>query len=811
MGSWNDLRFSIRSLLREPAFAIIAVLTIALGVGANTAIFSVVNGVLLRPLPYEEPGRLVLLQESVPEWAHMYPVLPVSARHFTEWRQRASTLERLSAFDIRKLSITGSGQPEQTPVVRASADFFETLGVRPALGRGFVKGEDTAGRERVVVLSDSLWRRRFHADPGILGKTVIVGAQNHTVVGVLSPSFRFPAAKAFDIGGTIPEHPDVFKPLVFRKDELDQQVGNHNYLVVARLKPGVSSDRTLAEMNVIASQLMKEAGEETIHLKGYISPLDDAIVGKSRTGLLVLLGAVGAVLLIVCVNLANLALARGERRSREAAIRTALGASGRRLMLQPLMESLLVAITGGVLGVAVAASMLGLLVRVAPANIPRLAEVHVDARVLAFAFLITAASGILFGLAPAWHAMRTDPQSALKSGGRTATESRSPLRASLVAAEVALSVVLLATAGLMMGSFMRLMRTDKGFQAPTVLAADISIPVATYKEDEQRNSFHRQLLDKLAAEPGVVSAAVSTMIPLQGETWIDSFHVPEDTRPPQNGPMMNVRFVSGDYFTTMGIPLRAGRSISDADRKRSVIVISERAAEVFWPGQREVVGRKVLRGGDAQVFEVIGVARDARADVNKPAPAIVYRPYWDWAPPAVTVVARAAGDPWTAAGAIRAAVRAVDRDVPIASMRTMQQVLEESVAERRFQMLLACVFAGTALFLAALGIYGVVSYSVTRRTNEMGVRMALGAQAGNLYGMILRQAMLPVIAGLVAGLSGALAAGRVLASLLYEISPRDPATLAAVAVTLAGVALAACFVPARRAARVDPLVALRYE
>jgi putative ABC transport system permease protein len=809
MNPWNDLRSSARILLHEPGFAALTILTVALGVGANTAIFSIVNGVLLRPLPYGDPDRLVALREVVPAIAQTYPTLPVSARHFTEWRQRLSSFERLSAVDTGNGALTGAGEPEQLDIARVSADLFETLGVQPAMGRTFVRGEDQSGHDRVAIISDSLWRRRFSANSGILGKTIQLDSQSYTVIGILPPWFRFPSARVLEVGQVSVSKPEVFRPLVFDDDEMKELMGNFNYTVIAKLKRGVSADQSLAELNVIAAQLVKMSGEK-MELRASVIPMRDSIVGKSRRGLWVLLAGVGAVMLIGCVNLANLLLARSERRAKDVAIRAAIGASGGQLVRQALVETVFLAVIGGVLGVTVAAAGLGALVRSAPPDIPRLDEVRLDFWVLVFALAITTATGLLFGLAPAWRVRRADPQDALKSGGHVMTGgvSGARLRGALIAAEMGLSVILLVTAGLLMSSFARLIRTDKGFRAPTVLAGDVQIPWEKYKKEEQRNAFHERLLDRLRAEPGVVSAAVVTALPLTGETWVDMASLPGDTRPELERPMVNVRFASADYFRTMGIPLLAGRTFSDNDRKRNVAVISERVAHALWPGQN-AVGRQFASNETTR--EVIGVVGDVLAEPHRPAVSIVYRPYWDWSPRRVELVARAAGDPRSIASAMHAAIRSVDPDVPLPELHTMQEVLAESLAQRQFQMLLILAFAGTAIVLAAMGIYGVVSYSVTRRRNEMGVRMALGARAQDLYAMVIRQAMIPVTLGLLLGLVGALAAGRVLSSLLFEVGPRDPIIITAVIGVLLAVALAACLVPARRAAAASPLEALRCE
>ncbi len=808
MSTWNDIRYSLRALKREPGFAVAAILTVALGVGANTAIFSIVNGVLLRPLPYPAPDRLIALREVVPALAATYPTLPVSAWHFVEWRARTTSFERLSAIDPTTVTLTDGAQAEQLDAMRVSADVFRTLGVQAAVGRTFLDGEDQEGRGGVAVLTDSLWRRRFHADPRIVGQTVHLDSRAVTVAGVMPSWFRFPNLMTMESGKAAAARPEVFVPAVFRKDELAQLMGMFNYSVVARLKPGVPVARAQAELDVIAAQLVKMSGEK-LELRAAAVPLLDSMTGKSRRGLLVLLGAVGAVLLIVCVNLANLMLARAERQGRDAAIRTALGASPGRLMRQGLTQALLIAVLGGALGVGVASFGLGALVASAPPDIPRLEEVRLDLRVLLFAVGITTLAGLLFGLAPAWHAARTDPQSALKGGGRTATGGSGGLRlrSALVAAEVGLSGVLLVTGALLMTSFLRVMRAEKGFRAPAVLSAQIQIPRAKYSDDAQSNQFYRRLLERLAAQPGVLSAAIGTQLPLQGETWIDTVSLPGDTRPNWERISANVRFISPGYLRTMGIPLRAGRPFNDAD-PATVVIVSENLARFLWHGE-DPVGRRLMDGDNAR--EVIAVAGDVRAEPHKPAVATLYRPYWDWAPRRVTLVARAAGDPRSIMGAMRAAVRSVDPEVPLAEVRTMQEVLEQSVAERRFQMLLAVAFDAVALLLTSLGIYGVVSYSVARRTNEIGIRIALGAQARDVYGMVLRQAMAPVALGLVVGLTAAMAAGRLLASLLYEVQPRDPATIAAVALLLATVGLAASFSPARRAVRADPVTSLRRE
>ena len=810
MAFLDELRYTVRVLPREPWFTSLCVIMLAIGIGANTAIFSIVNGVLLRPLPYRDPARLVSLREVVPTIAATYPTLPASARHFTEWRQRCSSFSSLSAMDQGSANLTGVGEPERLQMARVSASLFDTLGVRPALGPGFATGDDTEGRDRVAVISESLWKRRFNADSSIIGRTITLDGAGYSVVGVLPAGFQLPVLSILENVTTALEQPEIYKPLVFTPGQLKELMGTYNYNVVARLKDGVSREAATAELNVVAAQLEAMAGEK-VNLRSSVTLLQDSIVGKSRRSLVVLLGAVGAVLLIVCVNLANLMLARAERRAREWAIRTALGAGRARLVRQVLAEALLIALLGGILGMAIAAGSLGVLVRHVPADIPRLQDVRLDPHVLLFAFAVTMTTGVLFGLVPAWRSTRSDPQESLKSGGRMTAGARQSarFRSALLGMEVGLSTGLLVLAALLGESFMGVVNADKGFSAPAVLSARVVIPSAKYATDDQRNRFHEQVLGNLASAPGILSAAITTALPLTGETWVDAAWGQGDPRPESEQPIVNVRFVSSDFLKTMGIPLLSGRTFSESDRGRKVTVISERLARQLWP-DRSPIGRQITRSG-GQLHEVVGVAGDVRANPDQPPVAMVYWPYWEWAPRGVTLVVRSAGDPRMAGSAIRAAVRAVDPDVPIPVMQTMREVLEKSVAQRRFQMMLAAAFGATALLLAALGIYGVVSYSVARRTNEIGIRMALGALRRHVLRMVIGQGLAPVAVGLVLGITGSLAAGRVVSNLLYNVTAHDPSTIGAVAALVVLVSAAACWAPARRATRVDPLEALRYE
>jgi len=806
-GIGADLRHALRSLLKEPGFTALSVLMLGLGLGATTVVFSLVDGVLLNPLPYPEADRLVTIREVIPRIVQLYPSLPVNAAHFVAWRKECHAIEAMSVFQPSTVNLTGSGEPERLDAALVSANLFRVLQVRPALGRDFRDGEEQEGQDTVAVLTDGLWRRRFHADPMLLGRTISLNGRARTVVGILPPDFRVPDVNVFGAGETVAPHIEVFLPKTFTQDELADLLGRFNYGVIARLAPGVSRERAAAQLEAVQARFETQAGE-TMNLRAAVTPLLETVAGKSRRGLLVLMGAIAALLLIVCANLANLLLARGERHSREFAVRSALGATRGELIRRALVESLLLAVAGAVLAAGVASAGIDLLKAYAPADIPRLDEVALGGRVIAFSGVLVAVTALFFGFLPAWRASRSDPQEALRSATRNATSARGGmrLRSVLVACEAGLSATLLILAGMLLHSFVRLMQADKGFHAPTVLAMDIGLAGNKYQQDATRDGFYRRLFESLAAQPGVQAAAIASTLPLQGETWIDGVSTSGGEKPEVT---VNVRFVSADYFRTMGIPLRAGRTFSDQDRGRKLTVISSRLAAALWPGQ-DPIGRKFTRGND-QWFEVIGVAGDVCSEADQPPVAMMYLGYWEWMPYRTVLVARAAGDPRSIAGALRAAVHSADPDVPAPRMRTMTEVLDESVGVRRFQMLLASGFGLMALLVAGFGIYAVVSYSVARRTAELGIRAALGARSGNLYALIVRQGMAPVAAGLLLAAAGALAFGHVLGSLLYEIRGSDPATIGAVAGLLGLVALAACLVPARRASRVDPLSALHYE
>jgi predicted permease len=805
----NDFRYSLRNLARDRGFAIVALLTLALGIGANTAIFSIVNSVILQPLAYRNPDRLFTIHEVIPKVSNLYPELPVNPLHYLEWRKRCTSFEQVAEMGTFSPNLTGLGQPEQLGGARVSANFLPMLGFQPQLGRGFLEEEDRPGRGDVVILTDSLWRRRFGSDPSIVGKKINLEGHPHVVVGVLPAAFHFPNGHQLDRLMPLPEKTEIFRPLALDLKNGDME-GNFNYVAIGLLKKGASRERALAELNMVQADIGKAFKDKT-ELKADLSPLQDYMVGPVRRGLLVLLGAVGAVLLIVCVNLANLSLVRGAGRSRESAIRAALGASRAQLLRPQLIESIVLAVIGGALGVLLASWTMNLLIRSAPVDLPRMDEVRLDGYTLAFALAISTVTGLLFGLLPAWRMTHIAPQEVLKTGGRSATEGirGTRLRGLLVSAEVALSAVLLIVAGLLISSFMRLMNVDKGFPIERLLAVDLNTAGARYGKDGARPEFYRRVLACVHALPGVRSAGITNGLPLQGETWVDVIWLPGDTRPMFERLAANSRFVNPDYFKTVGIPFLSGRPFEESDRGKDVVIVAQRTADQLWPGQNPV-GRRLYRG-DEKLREVIGVVGDVRTTLQQGPVVTVYFPYWQESVSDAALMVRTAMDPRSLATALRSEIWRVDPEIPLQRIRTMDEVISESAAPRRFQMLLVLLFAASALLLASLGIYGVVSYTVAQRTNEIGIRVALGAHTAAVYRMVLRQGLTPVLLGLVAGVAGALALGRLLTSLLFEVSPADPLTIGTVIIALAAVAAFACTVPALRAMRVDPMTALRYE
>jgi predicted permease len=808
----SDLRYGARMIRRNPGFSTIAIATLAFGIGINTAIFSVFNGVLLRPLGYGDETRLVAIHEVVPKFSHLAPRLPVNAMHFLEWRKSVRAFENIALIGETSLSLTGTGEPERLTAARVSPSLFPMLGARTQLGRTFLQEEDRPGRDNIVVLSDQLWKRRFASDRNIVGRRILLDGHPYEVVGVLSSSFHFPKLSQLYAMTIAAERPELWKPFAVRPQELDA-MGDFNFACIARIRPGVSPGQALAELNVAQAHLAAQAPEK-IELLAAMVPLLDQITDRSRRGLQLMLFAVGLVLLIGCVNIANLLLARATSRKRELAIRSALGADVWRLLRQLLAESLLLAGIGGVLGVAIAWGTLRLILARAPVDLPRLDEVHLDARVLLFTMAISIFAGLLFGLLPAWRLSRIDPREGMKSASRGSAEGRGSgrLRALLVGLEVGLGTLCLLAGGLLLRSFVKLLEADKGFAVQQVVTVNLNLPQTRYPDQPQRVRFIRSLLDSVRTLPGIVSAGVSNILPLGGEGANNLLTLEGTTVPLMERPLADIRGVNPEYFVAVGIPVRQGRVFEDADRERQVALVSALTAERLWPGQNPVGKRFKVGDPDGPFIEVTGVVGDVRSiGLDKPPSMTVYLPYWQrrtgGGGPALAV-RTAIGSP-AVSPAIRNAIHHIDSELPVPQFQTMEQIIDESVAQRRFQMTLILLFAVAAMVLASLGIYGVVSYSVSSRANEIGVRMALGARGADILKMIVGQAMAPVVMGICCGIVASLATGRLLAGLLYGVTPVDTATITIVVLTLASVAALASLIPARRATHVDPAAALR--
>jgi len=807
-----DLRFASRMLRKNPGFSTIAVATLALGIGANTAIFSLVDGVILRPLAYWDADRLFAVHEVVPKFSALAPLIPVNGMHFLEWRKRVRSFEQSALVSGMTLNLTGAGEPERLPAARVSSSLFPMLGVQAQLGRTFLEEEDHPGRDQAVILNHELWTRRFAADPNVIGRKITLDGHPYEIVGVLPRGFHFPKLNQLYAMTIAEERPQIWKPFALRDDELEL-LGDFNYACIVRLRRGVQPAQALSELNIVQAHIANQTGEK-IELRAALVPLQDQITGRSRTGLELLLAAVGAVLLIGCVNIANLLLARATARRREIAIRSALGAGRDRLVGQMLVESLVLAAMGGAAGVALAYEAIRVMVAYAPVDLPRTDEVHLDARVLLFTAMLSILTGVLFGLFPAWRATRGDPQEAMKSGSRNTTAGRGSgrLRSLLVALEVGLSAMCLIAGGLLLHSFLNLMHVNRGFEVERIVTVELNLPDSRYPDLDKRAAFVRSTLERVGSLPGVTSAGISNKLPLSGEGGNNLIAAEGASLPLMERPLADIRQVNPDYFRSMGIPLRSGRIFEEADRSRKVGLLSTVTAERLWPGENPVGKRFRMGAEDSPLIEVAGVVGDVRGvSLNKTPSLTVYVPYWQRFQNQASLAVRTSLDPMAASSAIRAAIRQVDRELPVPAFRTMEEIVSESVAQRRFQMSLVLLFAAAALLLASLGIYGVVSYSVAQRTNEMGIRMALGAQPGSIRRMVLGQSLLPVCGGLVAGVVASMALGRLLGSLLFGVSAWDPATIASVLILLITVAASATLPPVRRATGVDPASALRYE
>ncbi len=812
----RDLRCSWRALWRSPAFAVVATLTLALGIGANSAIFSVVNGVLLRPLPYGDPGRLVMVWNRYAKTG--LERAGVSGPDFVERREHSRTFEGVAAYSEASLNLTGRGEPERLSARRVSAEFFQVLGVRPALGRDFLPEEDEPGRAQVAILSHAFWKRRFASDPGLVGKSLLLNGVSHTVVGVLPAGFFFPAPD-FDPAGF-----EVAVPLALTAEQTDPSQRGYEYLqIVGRLKPGVGVEEAREDLARIAQRALEQAPEavrEFFESNGWgttIVPMQEYVTGEVRPALLLLFGAVGFVLLIACANVSNLLLARAAGRVREIAVRAALGATRGRLLRQLLSESALLALLGGAVGLLLALWGVDLLVAARPANLPRLHEIQLDGQVFLWTGALSVLVGMIFGLAPALHGSRPDLNEALKEGGRPGAAGRARLRSALVVCQISLALVLLVGSGLMVRSLLRLQKLDPGFKPQNILTFYLSLPGGKYGKPQERASFFKQLLERLDALAEVAGCGAASLIPMAPGHSTASF-IPEGARPGpgEPTPLAKVQLATPGYFGALGVPLLRGRDFGDRDRLEApgVAIVDEPLARRFWPGQ-DPIGRRLTFSEDEApnswltVVGVVGAVQDSVP--ARDAFPTIYVPHAQMPADSMFVVLRTAVPPRRLIPQVRHEVLGLDPEQPVYAVRTMDEYMDRALAQPRFRAALLSGFAALAMALAAVGVYGVMSYSVAQRTHELGIRLALGAGSGDLLRLVIGQGARLALAGLVLGLAGALALGRVLSGLLYGVTPFDPLTYAAVSLVLGVVALLACYLPARRAMRLSPLAALRYE
>jgi putative ABC transport system permease protein len=808
---WQDVRYAIRLLRRSPGFTVVALSTLTLAVAANTAIFSVIEAVMLQPLPFNDSERLVSIVRLIPNARGIGGNIAVV--NFVEWRLELQSFEALSMLGGGEVSLTGAGEPESVPVARVSANVFSLLRIDMQRGRPFSQEEEDR-RMQVAIISDELWVRRFGADPDIVGHSIDVAGTSYTVVGVLPRSFRFMSINQLQSFSRASRRPEIWIPIVPAPFELDPRSPVQNYAAIGRLRPGVTVQQATGELNLLQQQLAK------LTLTGQVTqvmaiPLREFVARNHRAGLTLMWASGGTVLLISCVNVANLLLARGARRRREIAARMALGASRGRIIRQLMTESIVLSGMSGALGCLASIWLLRAIVAYAPADVPRIDEVSLDVRVLLFMLSVTIATGVVFGMLPAWRESNTDPQDAIRLDPRTAARhpGAARLQIMLVSAEVATCAAGLIVGALLLQSFARVLSVNRGFDVDDIRTARITLDPARYSMPK-RAEFLGDALEKINAIAGVASAGVTTTLPLADGTG-PVLNVTTST-PSGNSPSVALSAVDAGYFRTLGIPVRAGRLFGEDDRQRPVAVVSNMTAQRLWP-DASPIGKQFRIGPPttslfAVAFEVVGVVGDAHAEsLTSDVSERVYVPYWQqlsftnsWS---IAVKSRDAH----VASSARVVLRDLGPDLAIPAFRTMADIVAGSLEQRRFQLSVVLLFAAVGLVLAAVGIYGMVAYSVAQRTSEIGIRMALGATAGAIRALVAGQALLPLVPGLIVGVVAALAAGRLTRSLLFGVGSRDPATFVAVAVLLAIVALIASYLPARRATRVNPAIALRCE
>jgi putative ABC transport system permease protein len=803
---WQDLRFGVRQLLSKPGFTTIAILSLALGIGANTAIFSLVDAVLLRPLPFHEPERLVMVWEDATQVG--FPRNTPAPANYADWKAQNQVFEDMAAIQGGSYALTDEGEPEKVESQSVTANFFSLLGVKPILGRTFTKEEDQPGANRVVLVSYGLWQRHFGGDPAVVGKEILLDGRNHSVLGVMPPGFQF-----------LSKETGLWVPMAFTPQDLANR-GGHYLTVVARLKPGVTLAQARADIATIMRRINQDHPMHGFEIGSVVISLREQLAGDVRPALLLLLVAVGFVLLIACANIANLLLARGAVRYREIAVRTALGAGRGRIVRQLLTESVLLAVAGGVAGLFFAWLSFSFLKQIIPDSMALHAGVRIDIRLFSFTLLLSLLTGVIFGLVPALQAAKVDLNEALKqSAGRTGTGTgQRRLRSALVVVEIALALVLIVGAGLLIQTFLRLRALDIGVNPENVLTLRTALPRSKYAELSKRTAFYQQVLERVRALPGVAAAGYTTAVPLTWKGGTNGFTV--EGHMPGPGQDANNRQISVGYMETMGIKLKEGRFFNAHDdaQAQPAAIINETMARQYWPGEN-VVGKRFKLGDPDSTrpwVTVAGIVGDVKEmGLEAPVKAEFFFPYQQlpemlWNMPR-DLVLRTTGDPLSLVPAVRQAIWAVDPTQPVSNIRTMNDIVGEEVVRRRIGMTLLAAFAALALLLSSLGIYGVLSYAVTQRTQEIGIRMALGAGRREVLRLVMIDGLRLAVAGIAIGLGVSFALTRLMTGLLFGVSASDPVTLLAVTLLLTAVALLACYIPARRAAKVDPLIALRYE
>jgi putative ABC transport system permease protein len=818
----NDIRYGLRQLWKHPAFTIVAVLTLALGIGANTAIFSVVNAVLLKPLPFPAPDELIAVGViDTRQKATQTELGSFSYPDFFDYRDQNRTLQNIAVYRQRSFALTGEEGASSVPGIKSSAEYFDVLGIKPKIGRTFTRADEQGGGGPggfKVIISHDYWQKNFGGDASVLGRTLMMDRRPHTIIGVLPAGFKFPLqTDPIDLYITFAEDaatPDNSTPQTAQR-------GNHSLESIARMKPGVSIAQAQADLENIAAALEKQYPDSNTYFGVGTKPLREDMVGDVKTALYILFGAVVCVLLIANANVANLLLARASARGKEIALRAAMGASRMRIIRQLLTESLLLSGLGGLLGLLLAQWGTEALIKTVPQNIPRISTIQLDASVLVFTMLASLATGIIFGLVPAWQASHVDLNSALKSGSRTGSsgEGKGRVRNALIMAEVALALILLISAGLLIQSFARLGKVQPGLRTDRLFTARVALSDVGYPKNENVIAFFDQFLPRLRALPGVESADVIMPLPLSGSNMVTSFDIEERPMPEGQRAAAPVRVISTDYFKTMGIPVRQGRVFDQTDRYEStpVVIVNERFASKYFPGQN-VVGKRIMPGFAAddsgeKMREIIGVVGNVKhlSLKNEDSPEM-YLPNTQLPFNVLSLVIRTnLSNPNALTTDVRKELAAMDATIPLTGVRVFEEYIARSLARPRFNTLLLSIFAGTALILTAIGIYGVMAYSVAQRTSEIGIRIALGAGKGSIFRLVVGQAMTLVGISVVIGLAGAFAATRILEGLLFGVGASDPATFVSIVFLVSAVAFIAAWLPARRATRVDPIIALRAE